>query len=108
MRSYLLSATALSLLVMGPVTTVAQVQYVPSTGSYFGGQSASIPHASGPMMSERQLVKQLHNQGYTSVGMIKLRGDAYEARAFKNGQSLAIEVNARTGRILSADPAPRD
>ena len=108
MRRYLLSATALSLLVIGPVTTVAQVQYVPSTPSYFGGQSATTPRTLGPMMSERQLVKQLHNRGYRSVGMVKLRGDAYEARAFKNGQSLAIEVNARTGKILSADPAPRD
>jgi Peptidase propeptide and YPEB domain len=60
------------------------------------------------MMSEQQLEKQLNQQGYTSVGMIKLRGDTYEARAFKGGQSLAIEADARTGKVLSADPAPRD
>lgn len=60
------------------------------------------------MMSEQQLEKHLNQQGYTSVSMIKLRGDTYEARAFKSGQSLAIEVDARTGKVLSADPAPRD
>jgi hypothetical protein len=108
MRSYLLSATALSLLVIGSATTVAQVRYHPAAPSYSTEQTAATAGALGPMMSERQLVKQLHQQGYTSVGLIKLKGDAYEARAFKSGKSLAIEVNARTGKILSADPAPRD
>jgi uncharacterized membrane protein YkoI len=40
--------------------------------------------------------------------MIKLMGDTYEARAFENGQNVAIEVDARTGKILAQDPAPRD
>ena len=87
---------------------MAQVRYVPVAPSHSAGQSPTTPGALGPMMSERQLVKHLHQQGYTSVGMIKLMGDAYEARAFKSGKSLAIEVNARTGKVLSADPAPRD
>jgi Peptidase propeptide and YPEB domain len=108
MKGYLLSATALSLLLIGPVTTVAQVRNVPAPPSYSAAQTAATTRALGPMLSERQLVKQLHQQGYTSVGMLKLMGDTYEARGFKNGKSLAIEVNARTGKILSADPAPRD
>jgi Peptidase propeptide and YPEB domain len=80
----------------------------PAAPSYSAGQSATAPAALGPMMNEQQLEKQLNQQGYTSVGMIKLRGDTYEARAFKSGLSLAIEVDARTGKVLSADPAPRD
>ena len=104
MKRHLLSATFLSLLLVGPAGAVAQVRTGPAAPSYSAGQSAAL----GPMMSEQQLEKQLNQQGYTSVGMLKLRGDRYEARAFKNGQSLAIEADARTGKVLSADPAPRD
>lgn len=108
MRSDLLSATVLSLLVIGPAAAMAQVQYVPEPPGHSAGQPAATPRAPGRLMSERQLKQQLHRQGYTSVGMIKLRGDNYEARAFRGNQSLAIEVDARTGKVLSADPAPRD
>jgi hypothetical protein len=87
---------------------VAQVRYHPAAPSYSTEQTAAATGALGPMMSEQQLKKRLTRQGYTSIGMIKLKGDTYEARAFKSGKSLAIEVNARTGKILSADPAPRD
>ena len=105
MRRHLLSATFLSLLVAGAATAVAQVRTGPAAApSYSAGQSAAL----GPLMSEQQLEKQLNQQGYTSVGMIKLRDDTYEARAFKNGQSLAIEADARTGKVLSSDPTPRD
>jgi Peptidase propeptide and YPEB domain len=104
MRRHLLSTAALSFLLVGPACAVAQVRTAPAAPSYPAGQSAPL----GPMMSEQQLEQQLNQQGYTSVGMIKLKGDTYEARAFKNGKSLAIEADARTGKILSADPAPRD
>jgi uncharacterized membrane protein YkoI len=103
MRRHLLSATVLSLLI-GSAAAVAQVRTGAAAPSYSAGQ----PAAPGPMMSEQQLLQQLNQQGYTSVGMIKLKGDTYEARAFKGGQSLAIEVDARTGKVLSADPAVRD
>jgi Peptidase propeptide and YPEB domain len=104
MRKHLVSAIFLSLLLVGPATAVAQVRTGPAAPSYSAAPSAAL----GPMMSERQLVKQLHQQGYSAIGMIKLRGDTYEARAFKNNHSLAIEADARTGKVLSADPAPRD
>jgi hypothetical protein len=39
------------------------------------------------MMSEQESEKHLNKQGFTSVGIIKLRGDTYEARAIKNGKT---------------------
>ena len=60
------------------------------------------------MMSEQDLEKYLNQQGFTSVTMIKLMGDTYEARAVKNDKNVALEVDARSGKILAINPAPRD
>ena len=57
------------------------------------------------MMSEQELEKYLNQQ---VSHLVRLMGDAYEARATKNGRNVAIEVDARTGKILAEDPAPRD
>jgi uncharacterized membrane protein YkoI len=106
MRQHLLSATILSLLVAGPA-------WAADTAAPRAPQSTAMPQAQTPgqqasMMSERDLEKHLNQQGFTSVGMIKLMGDTYEARAYKSGKSVALEVDARTGKILAEDPAPRD
>jgi uncharacterized membrane protein YkoI len=109
MRKHLLSATAFSLLLAGPAW--AGNATAPSNSESITGTSVAQAQKSAPqgaMMDEQQLEKYLNQQGFTSVQMIKLMGDTYEARAFKNGQNLAIEVDARTGKILAQDPAPRD
>lgn len=109
MRSHLLSATALSLLVAGAAwaaNTAALGRPQSTAGTTMAQAQTSRPQ--GAMMSEQDLEKYLNQQGFTSVTMIKLMGDTYEARAVKNGKNVALEVDARSGKILAEDPAPRD
>jgi uncharacterized membrane protein YkoI len=39
--------------------------------------------------------------------MVKLNGNIYEARANKDGKSVALEVDARSGKVISEGPSPR-
>jgi hypothetical protein len=64
------------------------------------------PGCARQWISEQQLEARRHQPGGASIGMVKLKGAAYAARA-NNGKSVAMEVDARTRKILSADPAPR-
>lgn len=109
MKKHLLGAIALSLLIIGPAWAASTA--APSNPKSIPGTlvaQAQTPRPQGAMMSEQDLEKYLNQQGYTSVRMIKLMGDTYEARAFKNGKNVALELDARTGKILAEDPNPRD
>ena len=109
MRKHLLSATAFSLLLGGPTwagSTVAPSNSQSQAGTSVAQDQTSRPQ--GAMMDAQQMEKYLNQQGFTSIRRLQLVGDTYEARAFKNGINEAIEVDARTGKILAEDPAPRD
>ena len=80
MRKHLLNATAISLLVAGPLWAAGTAAARdPGWGAGTVVAQAKTADPQTPMMSEQELEKNLHQQGFTAIGMLKLNGDTYEA-----------------------------
>jgi hypothetical protein len=107
MMKQLLDASALSLLALSSAWTAGTASPERAIELAKGPGYAGATMARTGLMSEQDLEMHLAQQGYTAIGMIKLMGNTYHARADKGGNSVAIEVDARTGKILSERPAPR-
>jgi hypothetical protein len=55
------------------------------------------PMVSG--MNETEIKKSLHEAGYTSVRSLKRHSDHYNASAMKDGQKVALRIDAKTGDV---------
>lgn len=62
--------------------------------------SPPIPSA-GQVLDEDQIRQKLREEGYSEVTELRLQGPSYEAKATKDGRSVNLTVDARTGSIRS-------
>lgn len=76
----------------GQSSTSGSTSSQPSTSS---GSAAGTASA----MTEAQVQDRLEAQGYTQVSGLKKSGDKFEAKAMKDGKSVNLEIDAKTGMI---------
>jgi hypothetical protein len=86
--------------------TAAWAQSVDSGATSNPGQTDAKPGAAAvgmkPMvsgMNETQIRKSLHDAGYMSVRSLKRHSDHYNASAKKDGQLVAIRIDAISGAV---------
>lgn len=61
-------------------------------------------NSQSPMgMTDAQVTQRLQAAGYSNVKNVKREGDHFDADATKNGMSVHVHVNARTGAITPAN-----
>ncbi len=59
------------------------------------GKAATKP------MTEAEVRQELQKQGYTNVSNVKKQGEHFEANAMKDGKRVALEVDAKSGKIVT-------
>jgi hypothetical protein len=71
----------------------------PGSGST-SSPSQTIPQP-GKVLSEDEIREKLREEGYLEVTELSLQGPSYEAKAVKDGRTVNLTVDARTGSIRS-------
>src|SRR5690554_3720810 len=64
------------------------------------GQRQILPKP-GEVMSEEEIRRKLREEGYLEVTELRLQGPSYEAKAVKDGRTVNLTVDAKTGSIRS-------
>lgn len=64
---------------------------------------SSMSSQSSMGMTDAQVTAKLQAAGYSNVKNVKQEGDHFDADATKNGKSVHVHVNARTGAITPAN-----
>jgi hypothetical protein len=64
---------------------------------------SSMNSQSSMGMTDAQVTQRLQAAGYTNVKNIEREGDHFDADAMKDGRSVHVHVNARTGAITPAN-----
>jgi uncharacterized membrane protein YkoI len=57
--------------------------------------------ATNKAMSEAEVRKELEKQGYTRVSDVKKKGDHYEAKGVKDGKTVSLDVDAKSGKVVA-------
>src|SRR5690349_18228808 len=52
-------------------------------------------------MSEADVRKELESQGYTRISDVKKKGNHYEAKGVKDGKTVSLNVDARSGKVVA-------
>jgi len=77
-----------------PATTPGATQSKPNATAPSGAPS-------GKTLSEAEARQELQKQGYGNVGDVKRKGNMYEAHAMKDGKRVSLDVDARTGQVVT-------
>lgn len=73
-------------------------QGVPGNGTTSGTQ---VVPPTGQVLNEDEIRQKLREEGYQEVTELRLQGPSYEAKAVKDGRSVNLTVDARTGSVRS-------
>src|ERR1700754_321483 len=57
--------------------------------------------AMNKQMSEAEGRQELQKQGYTSVSDLKKKGDHFEGKGMKEGKSVSLNVDAKSGKVVA-------
>jgi hypothetical protein len=97
-------ATAAAALILALGTGIAQTApgAVVEPPAQSPGAGTQAPGHVGASLSEDQVRERLKQQGYSDVLRLNRAGDRYEATAMKNGRSINLVIDARTGAIRNA------
>jgi len=84
----------------------AQIGTTTQTPSVAPSQPSTAPMtrsgtATGKPMSEAEVKQELQNQGYTQISNLKQKGDHYEAKGVKNGKTVSLNVDAKSGKVVA-------
>jgi hypothetical protein len=71
----------------------------PSGSETLGGMRGQSGAAK--TMTEADVRQELQKQGYTSISDVKKKGDAFEAKAMKDGKRVSLDVDAKTGKVVT-------
>jgi Peptidase propeptide and YPEB domain len=53
------------------------------------------------VMTEAELRQELQRQGYSNVSDVRKKGDGFEAKAMKDGKRVSLDVDAKTGKVVT-------
>ena len=65
------------------------------------GSAAANNSQSGTKLSESQVRNQLRESGYSNIRDLRQSGDNFQATADKNGRSMRVTIDAKTGAMTS-------
>ena len=65
------------------------------------GTTTQSGTATNKAMSEAEVRKELEKQGYTRVSDVKKKGDHYEAKGVKDGKTVSLDVDAKSGKVVA-------
>jgi len=57
--------------------------------------------ATNKTMSEAEVRQELEKQGYTRVSDVKKKGNHYEAKGVKDGKTVSLNVDAKSGKVVA-------
>jgi predicted aspartyl protease len=73
--------------------------------SLFQPQAVAQSTSETPSMTSTQVAAKLQAAGYTGVRDVRREGDHFDANAMKDGKTIHVHVDAKTGAIT---PAPKE
>jgi hypothetical protein len=57
--------------------------------------------ASSKPMSATEVRHELEKQGYSNVSDVKRKGDHYEAKGMKDGKTVSLNIDAKSGKVVA-------
>lgn len=66
-----------------------------------GTSTQSGTATTGKAMTEADVRQELLKQGYSNVSDVKKKGDHFEAKALKDGKQVSLNVDGKTGKVVT-------
>lgn len=94
-------AAAICLVASGAVAQTPAPGSSPTPGSGSTSSPSQVVPQPGLVLSEDEIRQRLREEGYPEVTELRLQGPSYEAKAVRDGRTVNLTVDARTGSIRS-------
>jgi len=99
--SAIIAAATLGLSAAAFAQTSTPSTQTPSAAPPAGHSGTTTQSGTTKTMSEADVRKELESQGYTRISDVKKKGNHYEAKGVKDGKTVSLNVDARSGKVVA-------
>jgi|SRR5690242_3020787 len=99
--SAIIAAATLGLSAAAFAQTSTPSTQTPSAAPPAGHSGTTTQSGTTKTMSEADVRKELESQGYTRISDVKKKGNHYEAKGMKDGKTVSLNVDARSGKVVA-------